>query len=76
VASSAWSSIAAVASISRCQRPPNQSPAHNPPAATKIQQRQNLDGLINEYTQAAQPEPAFMSPTPGRLNLHPHPRVL
>jgi putative transposase len=35
------------------QRPPNPSPTHNPPAATKIQRRQILGGLINEYTQAA-----------------------
>ena len=35
------------------QRPPNPSPTHNPPAATKIQRRQILGGLINEYAQAA-----------------------
>ncbi|GAA0915231.1 integrase core domain-containing protein [Virgisporangium aurantiacum] len=35
------------------QRPPNPSPAHNPPAKTKIQRRQILGGLINEYAQAA-----------------------
>jgi hypothetical protein len=35
------------------QRPPNPSPTRNPPAAVKIQRRQILGGLINEYAQAA-----------------------
>ena len=35
------------------QRPPNRPSASNPPAATKIQRRQILGGLINEYAQAA-----------------------
>jgi transposase InsO family protein len=35
------------------QRPPNGPSASNPPAATKIQRRQILGGLINEYAQAA-----------------------
>ena len=35
------------------QRPPNRPSASNPPATTKIQRRQILGGLINEYAQAA-----------------------
>jgi putative transposase len=35
------------------QRPPNPPAARNPPAATKIQRRQILGGLIHEYAQAA-----------------------
>jgi hypothetical protein len=35
------------------QRSPDSPLASNPPAATKIQRRQILDGLINKYAQAA-----------------------
>jgi hypothetical protein len=35
------------------QRPPNPPSATTPPPATKIQRRQILGGLINEYAQAA-----------------------
>jgi putative transposase len=35
------------------QRPPNPPSAGNPPATTKIQRRQVLRGIINEYGQGA-----------------------
>jgi transposase InsO family protein len=35
------------------QRPPNPPPAINPAPTGKIQRRQILSGLINEYAQAA-----------------------